>query len=101
RKRVAYYDATTPVYVRFKSVSNLNTNSNMMIFDVKLMGEGSDPVALAKPADTQKEVVSTHIYTLSGIEVKRPVVGLNIYRTIYSDGTVKVEKIMIKNNIGY
>lgn len=98
RKRLAYYDQTTPAYVKLASVSNLNTTSNMMIFDVKLMGEGVDPVALVKPAEMEKTVVSKRIYTLSGLEVKKPVMGLNLIRTIYSDGSVKVEKIMYRYN---
>lgn len=100
RKRIAYYDATTPVYVKLASASQLNTNSNMMIFDVKLVGEGP-AVAIKNTLTTNKTVVSKRIYTLSGTEVKRPVVGLNLVRTIYSDGTSKVEKIMLKENFAY
>jgi len=98
RKRLAYYDNATPVYVKLTSATNLNTNSNMMIFDVKLMGEGEEPVALKKSTDVEKTVVSKRIYTLSGLEVKKPVMGLNLIRTIFSDGSVKVEKIMYRFN---
>lgn len=101
RKRIAYYDATTPVFVRFKSASDLNTNSNMMIFDVKLMGQKSNPVAIKNVSNATKTIVSKRIYTVSGIEVSRPVVGLNIVRSIYSDGSVKVEKIMLKDQYAY
>ncbi len=99
RKRIAYYDNAAPVYVKLASVTNLGTNSNMMIFDVKLMGEGEEPVvALTKPTVTEKVVVSRRIYTLSGMEVKSPVMGLNLIRTIYSDGSSKVEKVMYRFN---
>lgn len=100
RKRIAYYDATTPVFVRFKSASDINTNSNMMIFDVKLLGEGP-AVAIKQLVNVEKTIVSKHIYTISGMEVKRPVFGLNLIRTIYSDGSSKVEKIMVKENVAY
>lgn len=100
RKRIAYYDATTPVFIRFKSASEINTNSNMMIFDVKLLGEGP-AVAIKNISNASKTVVSKRIYTVSGIEVSRPVVGLNIVRSIYSDGSVKVEKIMLKDQYAY
>ncbi len=100
RKRIAYYDATTPVYVKLASASQLNTNSNMMIFDMKLVGEGP-AVSIKNTLNTNKTVVSKRIYTLSGMEVKRPVVGLNLVRTIYSDGSSKVEKIMLKENFAY
>lgn len=100
RKRIAYYDATMPVYVKLASASQLGTNSNMMIFDVKLLGEGP-AVAIKQVDNAAKTVVSKRIYTASGIEVKRPVVGLNIVRSIHSDGTVKVEKIMLKDPYAY
>lgn len=94
RKRVAFYDQTTPVYVKLACVTNLNTNSNMMIFDVRLMGEGEEPVSVKTPVNTSKEVLSRKIFTLTGVEVRNPVKGLNLIRTIYSDGSVKVEKVM-------
>lgn len=94
RKRTAHYDATAPVYVKLASVSQLNTNSNMMIFDVKLLGEGP-AVAVKNVVNTNKTVVAKRIFTITGVEVKRPVVGLNLIRTIYSDGTTKVEKVML------
>lgn len=97
RKKVSHYDATTtaPVYVKLASVSNLGTNSNMMIFDLKIMGEGIDPVAIENPV-TDKTIVSTRIYTLSGIQVKTPVYGVNIIKNIYSDGSVETKKVIIK-----
>jgi len=95
RKRAAYYDATAPVFVKLSSASNLGTNSNMMIFDLKLMGEGVDPVAIETPL-ADKKIVSTRIYTLSGVQVKTPVYGVNIIKNIYSDGSVDTQKVIIK-----
>jgi len=96
RKRVAYYDASASVFVKFASVSNLGTNSNMMIFDIKLMGEGKDSEMSVKEPITDKMVVLTRIFTLSGIEVKAPVYGVNIVRKIYSDGSVETIKVIIR-----
>jgi len=93
RKCVAYYDQTTPVYVKLSSVSNLGTNSNMMIFDIKLMGEGQD-VSIRKPA-LDRQVVSTRYYNLAGQPMKKLGFGLNIVRTIYSDGSVETTKVML------
>jgi hypothetical protein len=67
----------------------------MMIFDLKLMGEGVDPVAIETPL-ADKKIVSTRIYTLSGVQVKTPVYGVNIIKNIYSDGTVDTQKVIIK-----
>lgn len=93
RKCVAYYDEATPVYVKLTSVSNLGTNSNMMIFDVRLMGEGQD-VSIRKPA-VDRQVVSTRYYNLAGQPLKSLGFGLNIVRTIYSDGSVETTKVML------
>lgn len=93
RKCVAYYDEATPVYVKLTSVSNLGTNSNMMIFDVRLMGEGQD-VSIRKPA-VDRQVVSTRYYNLAGQPMKSLGFGLNIVRTIYSDGSVETTKVML------
>jgi hypothetical protein len=96
RKRVAYYDEKAPVFVKFASASNLGTNSNMMIFDVKLMGEGNDPVSVEKPS-VEKSLVSTRIFTVSGMEVKAPVYGINIVRNVYSDGSVETKKVFVND----
>jgi hypothetical protein len=97
RKRFAYYDGTDSVYVKLASVSNIGTNSNMMIFDMKVMGQGQDPLVSVQTPTIEKEVLSSHIYTISGIEVRRLVFGLNIVKTIYSDGSVETKKIMVKD----
>ncbi|MGE4433840.1 MAG: hypothetical protein AB7D40_07490, partial [Bacteroidales bacterium] len=96
RKRVAYYDEKAPVFVKFASATNLGTNSNMMIFDVKLMGEGNDPVSVEKPS-VEKSLVSTRIFTVSGMEVKAPVYGINIVRNVYSDGSVETKKVFVND----
>lgn len=96
RKRVAYYDEKAPVFVKFASATNLGTNSNMMIFDVKLMGEGNDPVSVENPS-VEKSLVSTRIFTVSGMEVKAPVYGINIVRNVYSDGSVETKKVFVND----
>lgn len=95
RKQIAYYDSSAPVYVKLASASQLGTNSNMMIFDLKLMGEGSDPVALDQTT-LNKTLVSTRIFTVAGTEIKNYTEGINILRKTYSDGSVQIEKKLIK-----
>jgi hypothetical protein len=98
RKRIAYYDGNTPAYVKFSSVTNLGTNSNMMIFDVKLMGHSNMGVAVQTPS-VAKQAISTRYFTVSGMEVKAPVYGVTIVRTIYSDGSVKTSKMWVKDRL--
>lgn len=102
RKFTAYYDAKDSVYVKIASVSENGTNNNVMIFDMRLMGEGEDPIVDAvKNVVTNAQLISRRIYTISGMEVKSPVNGVNIVRDIYSDGSVKTSKIMVRNNTKY
>ncbi|MDP4278628.1 MAG: hypothetical protein Q8914_13465, partial [Bacteroidota bacterium] len=97
RKNIAYYDATAPVFVKIKSVSNLGTNSNMMVFDVKLMGEGQDSiVAVVNKPVVKKTLVSTRYYTIAGVQVKAPVYGVTIVRNLYTDGTIETQKMIVK-----
>lgn len=42
------------------------------------------------------EVVSTTYYTLGGVTSSVPVKGINIVKSVMSDGTVKVSKILVK-----
>lgn len=44
RKQVISYEGTEPVLVKFASASGNGKNNNAMIFDIKLLGEGEDPV---------------------------------------------------------
>lgn len=93
RKGVAHYDESAPVFVKVKCVSNLGTGGKVMIFDVKLMGEGQD-VSIRKPA-LDRQVVSVRYYNLAGQPMKGLSHGLNIVRTIYSDGSVETTKVML------
>ncbi|MBQ2002223.1 MAG: hypothetical protein II240_02885 [Bacteroidaceae bacterium] len=42
------------------------------------------------------EVVTSNYYTLGGAKVAAPVKGINIVRSVLSDGTVKIQKIFVK-----
>lgn len=43
-----------------------------------------------------KRLVATEYYNLNGMKIQTPVEGINIVRRIYEDGTVEVEKNLIK-----
>lgn len=46
--------------------------------------------------EVEKEVVSTVIYSISGAVQSELTQGLNFVRTVYSDGSVEVEKVIVK-----
>lgn len=95
RKKTVNYDDTDDVYVKISSVSNLGTNSNVLIYDIIVLGEGGyDGV---KPAIGEKgTLLSTQLFNLSGMPIHKLEKGLNIVREVYSNGTVLVRKLYIK-----
>lgn len=94
RRKVAYYDEETPVYVKITSVSNLGTNSNALIYDIILLGEGG--IDGIQSINQDSEVVSVSIYNLSGMELRQYNKGVNIVRKNYANGTSKVEKVFVR-----
>ena len=61
---------------------------------VKLIKQGGDHVDRAVAGDA--EVVSTSFFTVNGQAIAAPVQGVNIIRTVLSDGTVKTAKVLVK-----
>ncbi len=47
-------------------------------------------------ANVEGEVANRAYYNLSGVAVDVPVQGINIVKTTYKDGTVKVQKVYVK-----
>ncbi len=54
----------------------------------------SDAISETEAAD--KEAVSTIIYNLAGQKLAKLQRGLNIVRTLYSDGSVKAKRVLVK-----
>ncbi len=46
--------------------------------------------------ESAAEVVSTTIYSLNGAQLTTPQRGINIIRSVLSDGTVKVQKVLVR-----
>ena len=61
----------------------------------KVEGTEPEPGAVTTP-EVEKVVVSQVIYGLSGAVQSELTQGLNLVRTVYSDGTVEVEKVIVK-----
>lgn len=90
RKQVISYEGTEPVLVKFASASENGKNNNAMIFDIKLLGEGEDPVLpvvtpVITTADTADGKMVTIVcetegaavyYTLDGTE---PTIESSLY----------------------
>lgn len=60
--------------------------------EVDLTESGVEEIADA----SSSEILSKTYYTLNGVEVKDPSNGIYILRTVYADGTVKAEKVVVE-----
>ena len=66
RKQVISYEGTEPVLVKFASASENGKNNNAMIFDIKLLGEGEDPVLpVATPVITTEDTADGKMVTIA------------------------------------
>lgn len=88
-------------YVRIAHVAG---SVKTMIFDIYVLNNGEysklydgDQTGIDSViAQEAAEAVATEIYTVNGVRVNKPVQGLNIIRTIFSDGTSKVRKVVVR-----
>ena len=62
----------------------------------QLIKKGGDDHIAQPIADSEAEVVNVSFYTVGGQAIAEPVKGVNIIRTVLSDGTVKTAKVLIK-----
>ena len=59
-------------------------------------GSGDSEESSTGSLNAEKQIVGTEIYSASGIVLPEPVQGINIVKTLYSDGSIDVKKIFIK-----
>ena len=60
------------------------------------LGEDYIETAIESVEDTNAEVVSTTIYSINGAVLSAPQRGINIIRSVLSDGSVKVQKVLVR-----
>ncbi len=56
----------------------------------------NDDAVSIESVDNAASVIAAEYYTLGGVRVATPQKGINIVKTIMSDGTVKVSKVLVK-----
>ena len=79
------------VYVADQDNVTLNLPKGVNLYYIDLVaGPG------AGIANVEGEVANRAYYNLSGVVVDAPVQGINIVKTTYKDGTVKVQKVYVK-----
>ncbi len=97
RRFIAHYDDKAAAYVKIAHVGDpaKSNKYKAMIFDVKLMAEGVAQ-GIENVATASGELVSESYYNLSGMMIKEPAKGVVIVKKVYANGTMKIEKQLIK-----
>ncbi len=90
------YEGTDKVFVK------ICASGSVGVFDIfiKNNGEKSQEVngirEITSDKENNGEVVRTMIYSINGTQLDRTAKGINIVKEIYSDGTVRTKKVMMK-----
>lgn len=88
-------------YVR---VAHTGGGIKAQVYDIYIMNNGEvsktyDPSSSIEEiiaGNEAAEVVAVEVYNLNGYRLAKAEQGVNIIRTVYADGTVKVEKVIVK-----
>lgn len=97
RKNTMSYEGSDEVYVKLQA-----DFSSIMVFDIIILnnGEKSQEVTgireVTDGKETVGEVVRTMVYSINGTQLNSLSKGINIVKEIYSDGTIRTKKVMVK-----
>jgi hypothetical protein len=88
-------------YVKVASANPAKTSNKQktMIFDVRLYGPTAErpSVGIAEvTTDAAKTVKSVRMYNLAGQQIRVATPGVNIIRTVYTDGSVSSKKVVVR-----
>jgi hypothetical protein len=90
------YEGNDNVYVKIKSANASASKQKTMIFDVMLMYAGPITTDVKDIKDSSSTVVATQYYSISGARIGHATKGINIVKDIYSDGSSKARKIIVR-----
>lgn len=89
------------VVLRFKPDPNSPLISNGLtgtsISEVRILANKNESTP-AQDTKLNLQVVEKRFFTLGGVQVKRPVKGINIIITRYEDGSSDVKKVLLESN---
>ena len=92
----------TKIVVGVKTVGTMDArwfmgdNFTLMYFGTNSSKENSGDMTSIENVASGATVLSSKFYSIGGAEIATPQKGINIVRTIMSDGTVKVSKVFVK-----
>jgi hypothetical protein len=87
------------VKVASANPAKTSNKQKTMIFDVRLYGPTAErpSVGIAEVmTDAAKTVKSVRMYNLAGQQIRVATPGVNIIRTVYTDGSVSSKKVVVR-----
>lgn len=80
-----------------------NSGTGAAVFDIYIFNNGEESSKFEDQTGIENvisgeaaEVVATEIYSINGVRLAQPQQGLNIIRRVYTDGSVKVQKVIVR-----
>lgn len=97
-RNVSSYEGSDEVFVRVKHYGG---STKAVVYDIMLLNNGKYSQAYVpagmKAVVAGAEVLRTEFYSLTGLRLAAPVEqGITIVKTIYTNGAVKVEKVLFR-----
>ncbi len=97
QKNLLSYEGTDKVFVKLAAKNTSGRLFNVIIYNAgEKSGEYTGIVNVNKKDNATSEVVRTIVYSMNGTQLNKAAKGLNIVKTIYADGTVKTQKVIVK-----
>lgn len=95
-KQAISYDGKEKVYVKMGGDLSGGKKIGIKIFDIKIFGEGDDHLVSITNEEVNKEVEACEYYSISGMRLACPEKGINLVKTVYTDGSVETSKVIVK-----
>ena len=97
QKNLLSYEGTDKVFVKLAAKNTSGRLFNVIVYNAgEKSGEYTGIVNVNKKDNATSEVVRTIVYSMNGTQLNKAAKGLNIVKTIYADGTVKTQKVIVK-----
>lgn len=97
QKNLLSYEGTDKVFVKLAAKNTSGRLFNVIVYNA---GEKSEQytgiVNVNKADEAAGEVVRTIVYSMNGTQLNKAAKGVNIVKTIYANGSVKTQKVIVK-----
>lgn len=98
-RHLSNYEGADEVFVRVKQAGG---GTKLAVYDIVLRNNGELSKAYQEEgsgiivATKESRLIGTEVYGVNGVRLSAPSKGINIVRRVYADGTVTVQKVLVR-----